>query len=494
MDRTQGRDKAVSDLLNVIQGEDCHEGYGGGGCHTRRDLDDLYAFHIPTSCWFSVATAGTPPAARSGHGALASLSSSSGHDNLFVMGGWSVSQQFDDVHILENDGSTLTWSSMDTASGPDSWGPRRWNFGSISVKAVPNWKIFVFGGNSGDLDQTPPLPKSDDQGKESSDLSKSATGWVRPDLVGSSPCPRSDTPIIYSKDLGKLFLFGGWASRWHDDIFTCDVRDIVGPPYNIFNINAVDWAKATSPITGGVPLAICGQGFAASSGGSSNAQVKFACSKGFIEVSGDLKGDGDIVCTAPEFLKYGPDEPVEVTVKIGPNRFTNNALPFSFFSVTDASQTVAFGPGLLEGIASKRETSFIIQAKDEMSQDRVCGMDEFKIVVRDLVEEPPPLQGAWKHMAQIRDNNAMSIIAASKLKARAMRIRRKLGGEQVTHEMEDCKDGTYLVKFTPPEDGYYQIDISFMGTFRERMGPSAGLHSQCMRHQHHRQMMKQPTT
>jgi len=130
-------------------------GYGGRGGYTRKDLSDLHVFHIPTCQWYSVKTAGVPPPARSGHKLLSSLSSN-GHDNLYVMGGWSVSQQFDDVYMLENDGSTLTWSKVVTASGPESWGPKRWNFGAISVPAVPNWKIFVFGGNSGELDQTRP--------------------------------------------------------------------------------------------------------------------------------------------------------------------------------------------------------------------------------------------------------------------------------------------------------------------------------------------------
>jgi len=439
-------------------------GYGGGGCHTRRDLNDLQVFHIPTCQWFSVETVGTPPLARSGHATLASVSSSTGRDNLYVMGGWSSGEQFDDVHILENNGSTLTWSKVETASGPDSWGPKRWNFGSISVKAVPNWKIFVFGGNSGNLDASRPQgwrqndvqvlecasPSTDDES------SAAKLTWLRPEFVedGSSPSPRSDTPIIYSKDLGRLFVFGGWSGRWHDDIFTCDVADIVGPQYNIFTIQAVDWDAATSPITGkyyyvscvsyavdvmtqqsytiqtgGVQLAIAGQGFAEAAGGSSTALVKFACPKGCVEVSGDLKGDSDIVCTAPDFMQYGPDEKVEVTVKIGPNRFTNNALPFSFFSVTDALQTVAFGPGVLNGIASGKETSFVIQAKDESFADRVCGMDKFKIIIRELLEEEPQgtAESSKPHVnTQLKESNGIGIIAATKLKARVMRLRRRL--------------------------------------------------------------------
>ena len=467
-------------------------GYGGGGPHTRRDLNDVHVFHLPTCQWFSVDTAGSPPLARSGHALLSSVDSRSGRDNLFVLGGWSASQQFDDVHILENDGSTLTWSKVETASGPDSWGPRRWQFGAISVKAVPNWKIFVFGGNSGDLDATrpqgwrqnnlqvlecasPTSPPSSSQGDGRS--TTTALSWLHPEVVGgSSPSPRSDTPIIFSKDLGKIFLFGGWSGRWHDDIFTCDVADIVGPPYNIFTVQAVDWTEATSPITGGVQLLISGRGFAASSGGATNAIVKFACPKGAIEVSGDVQGDSEIVCTSPDFLEYGADERVAVTLKIGgASRFTNNSLPFSFFSVTDASQTVAWGPGILNGIGSNTETSFIIQAKDESSKDRVCGMDKFKVVIRELLEEKAENESPQQHnYSQLKENNAIGIIAATKLKARAARIRRRLSETLVPHELEDCIDGTYVVKFIPPQNGYYRVDVDFQGTFQGRSGPIRG--------------------
>lgn len=470
----------------VVGGGSClaiFGGYGGDGSrHSRNDLNDLMVFHIPSSQWFPVDTYGTPPPARSGHALLSSVSSDSGRETLFVMGGWCSSQQFDDVHILENDGSILTWSKVETASGPDSWGPRRWNFGAISVKAVPNWKIFVFGGNSGDLDKTrpqgwrqsnmqvlecAPLPSASADATATTKLS-----WLCPEIEGeaAAPSPRSDTPILYSQDLGKIFLFGGWSGRWHNDIFTCDVADIVGPQYNIFTIKAIDWGQASSPITGGAKLIISGQGFEATSGGSSTALVKFACPKGSIEVTGELKGDGDVICESPDFMQYGPDEPVEVTVKIGPNRFTNNALPFSFFSVTDASQTVAFGPGLLDGVGANNETSFVIQAKDDKSTDRVCGMDKFQIIIRELLDEKSNETATDKsthHNVQQRDVNALSIIAVTKLKARAMRIRRRLSEQLVSHTVKDCNDGTYIVTFTPPSPGIYRIDVKFDGTFQD---------------------------
>ena len=91
----------------------------------------------------------------------------------------------------------------------------------------------------------------------------------------------------------------------------------------------------------------------------STAVVKFACPKGAIAVTGDLRGNEVIICSALNFSSYSSDEQVPITYKIWPNRFTNNALPFNFFSVTDASQR----------IGRDIKTAFLTQTKDETSRD-----------------------------------------------------------------------------------------------------------------------------
>ena len=118
-------------------------GYGGSG-FSRRDFADLHSLDMETMEWEEVETTGEPPEARSGHQLL-----SIEDRQLYVMGGWNSSRQFDDVHVV--DLATKAWSQPAMASGPDYWGPPRWNFTAVAVFAVPFWKIFVFGGNSGDL-------------------------------------------------------------------------------------------------------------------------------------------------------------------------------------------------------------------------------------------------------------------------------------------------------------------------------------------------------
>ena len=121
-------------------------------------------------------------------------------------GGWSVSQQFDDVHMLENDGSTLTSRKVVTKSGP----------GIPDLYPCPPCRT----GRS--LNQTRP------RGMHQNNIqvldcpsSADSNAWRHPEIAGTIPIPRSDTAIIHSKDSGRIFFFGG-------SIF--DVYDIVGPP------------------------------------------------------------------------------------------------------------------------------------------------------------------------------------------------------------------------------------------------------------------------
>jgi dynein heavy chain len=64
---------------------------------------------------------------------------------IFVHGGWNAVQQFADLHIFDT--TTNTWTEADVSSTS----PPCWNHGACAVEAIPNWKLFVFGGCSGEL-------------------------------------------------------------------------------------------------------------------------------------------------------------------------------------------------------------------------------------------------------------------------------------------------------------------------------------------------------
>ena len=83
------------------------------------------------------------------------------------------------------------------------------NFSAVSVVAVPYWKVFVFGGNSGDLSDGGSNP----QGSYLNDLAVLDTGthfWTRPTVIGTPPSARGETSIVFDPRLSRIILFGGW--------------------------------------------------------------------------------------------------------------------------------------------------------------------------------------------------------------------------------------------------------------------------------------------
>ncbi|RYG67120.1 hypothetical protein EON64_08180, partial [archaeon] len=259
-------------------------GYGGAG-YARRDFNDVIALDLDTWEWRALECTGEVPEARSGHQAVVVK------ESIYVIGGWNSMLQFDNMYILDTNANT--WSKP---AQHNSFGPPRWNFAAVSVFAVPHWKVFVFGGNSGDLNEG-----GNPQGQYLNDMPVLETGthtWTRPAVVGTLPAERGETQIVYDQKASRLVLFGGWANRWFGDVYVCKVAEVVGPPYSIVSI-----APELGPITGSTRCTINGVGFKS---GGSQATIRFASVKGFIEVPGDVVSDEVITFDTPNFEKYGP--------------------------------------------------------------------------------------------------------------------------------------------------------------------------------------------
>jgi dynein heavy chain len=256
--------------------------------------------------------------------------------------------------------------------------------------------------------------------------------WRKTAYVGDLPSSRADTEMIYCANFGKLILFGGWSSRWHDDVCTCDVSQIVGPPYTISAIEPSEWKSSIGPITGSTSMILKGTGFLTYVG--TPACVRFACHKGFVDVSGVVVDNETISTRTPNYEKFGPVK-AEISLKLGSHSFTNVTLDFNYFSVTDSSKTVAFGPGLLSNMRIGCVEKFFIQAKDKNGHDRVCGMDDFRISIGFLGD---------------------------------------IETVKILHTLKDQGDGTYLVEYRPALPGSYKIDVEFCGTFGSRAGAICG--------------------
>jgi dynein heavy chain len=160
---------------------------------------------METMEWEEIETNGEAPEPRSGHQLLAV-----DDKQLYVMGGWNSSRQFDDVHVY--DMASKAWSQPARASGPEYWGAPRWNYTAVAVFAVPFWKIFVFGGNTGDL-----VEGSTPTGDYVNDIMVLECGdnvWARPTTAGEIPSARSDAPMAYDADKGQMVMYGGWKHSW----------------------------------------------------------------------------------------------------------------------------------------------------------------------------------------------------------------------------------------------------------------------------------------
>ncbi|CAM9266952.1 unnamed protein product [Chrysoparadoxa australica] len=410
-------------------------GYGGPG-FSRRDYNDLHVLNLDTWNWSEIDASGEIPEPRSGHQTVVVK------ENLLMCGGWNSVQQLDDLFVL--DSQTWTWTKAESGSGPE-WGPPRWNHAAVAIKAMPHWKVFVFGGNSGNL-----ADSGSPQGEYLNDLCVLDTGtntWSKPIVTGEVPAPRADTQVIFDAENSRLLLFGGWADKWFGELCVCSVGEVVGPPYSLESMT-----PTTGPLTGGTNTIITGLGFQSVPGSPS---IRFACTKGYLEVTGEVVSDTQIRFDTPNFEKFGPVA-TEIRVSIGPKGLTSKTLEFQYFSVGDATKTLAFGPGLLDGFAAALPVQFMIQAIDKIGNERVCGMDEFDIVVTDVAAAFEREQG--------------------KAKAGAGGGNDEDEGPSVTVPctIEDHSNGTYTVTYTAPRPGEYTVTVDFLGTFNGIGGPVRG--------------------
>ncbi len=348
-------------------------GYGGMG-YGRRDFDELCTLDLSSWTWDTVAPNGDPPECRSGHQSVVVRGS------IYVSGGWNSTRQFNDLHMFDIE--TSTWSNTGV-----QWEVPRWNHAACVVQAVPHWKIFVFGGNSGDLTESQyPV------GEYCNDACVFDTGnntWSNFKIEGSVPTPRSDSSMIFDRPSNRMLIFGGWANKWFDDVHVLSVGDVVGPPYSVGGLSLCgqDIARTYGPVTGhsviDVHLTISRSDIGVDATlGSIAASVRFACVKGFLDVTGELDLQTNRVKVAtPNFTKFGSVE-VEVRVAISGKPFTNTCPPhntFKFHSVTYADQSIAFGPGLLKEGCPGTPTTFVIQSNDKNGTARDTGGDVFKV-------------------------------------------------------------------------------------------------------------------
>jgi len=118
----------------------------------------------------------------------------------------------------------------------------RWNHSAIMVEAIPSWKYFIFGGETGDFPDGGPR-RFGHCVNTACYLDIETMHWTTIQLEDGDantkplmPTSREYAAMAYDQEQSRLLVFGGWNNGWFNDLFALNVSKIVGPSYAITDI------------------------------------------------------------------------------------------------------------------------------------------------------------------------------------------------------------------------------------------------------------------
>ena len=229
-------------------------GYGGVG-FSRVMFNDVHVMDCNTFEFTKLATTGTAPDPRANHVTVLV------HEQLFVLGGRSFTDVYDDLHVFDLEECKWSKDASVTTTEPV------YNHTGIACMAVPTWKAFFYGGRQGTYDKDQDTRKYSDQ---ITVLDVDKMTWLSPSIEGDAPPAREDSFMVYDSKNSRMVLIGGWADQMYNDVHTLDVSMIVGPPYAITSCSPL-----IGPVDGGTELIIEGMGFE-----DASITVRFSFGKG----------------------------------------------------------------------------------------------------------------------------------------------------------------------------------------------------------------------
>lgn len=257
------------------------------------------------------------------------------------------------------------------------------------VEAIPSWKYFIFGGESTDFHEG--ATRSFGTVVNSAcylDIETLKWSTIHPEnqTPADFPDPREYSAMSYDERNSRLMIFGGWNNGWLQSMYSLNVSKIVGPSYAITEI-----IPSLGQLSGKVPVTIKGCGF-----NDGNIQVIFTVgktavdtisSKNSCQTNATFENETTITAETPSFEAFGPKE-CTVQLQINGGDLTTTYASFSYFMNTRAYKSLCYGPGLLEDQAINTPAEFIIQARNDLGENRTSGRDQFQVKINTHGDNP----------------------------------------------------------------------------------------------------------
>eukprot|EP00946_MAST-07B_sp_MAST-7B-sp1_P001405 g1405.t1 len=443
-------------------------GYGGPDW-SRRDFNDMYALNTYSWAWELISEGDQIfgkkkknmdeeeeydsdfepeifPPPRAAH-SLSAL----GEDQLVLFGGWSSREQFSDVWIFSL--QTNRWSELEIS---EPLSEPRWSHGAIVAESIPHDQLYIFGGASGEI------TKKNVMGRYSNDLMMLDLvdgRWTKVKCT-KSPKARADTELSYNESSRRINIFGGWANKWYKDLWSIDAGPYVGPPYNMESVE-----PNTGPIIGGTNLTIAGVGFKNTRG----LKVKFqGGAYGEAEAFATFVNDTTLTVSTPDLSQFlrlpGKDNYRVVNVALSINDDLNTIYPIMFriFTLTDAQNSLCFGPALMDGAFAGQVCEAVIITIDEYGELRTAPGDKFSVKVVQVI--PPETYSDEEFDGDAAGGDEPSADDAPKSPTKKVVV--PPTREEVEDiEIEDLGNGQHVISWIPPAANTYEIEVSFDGTF-----------------------------
>jgi dynein heavy chain len=103
-------------------------------------------------------------------------------------------------------------------------------------------------------------------------------------------------------------------------------------------------------------------------------------SKQTIAVNGTYVSETELTCVTPAFDAFGAKEAV-IQIVIGSEDISTTWVTFQYFLNTRANKSLCYGPGTQKEAGLGYPVEFVIQARNDLCENRTSGRDKFEIKI-----------------------------------------------------------------------------------------------------------------